>query len=260
MDGITASCILVELLRKIGAGEVISYIPDRFEEGYGLNKDALGTLAGKGIRLVITVDCGIRSCEEADHARDLGLTLLISEHHEPGDVIPDADAVICAKQPGDLYPEKNLAGVGVAYKIAEAVLEARPQIGMEARDWVDLAAVGTVADIVQMSRENRALVKDGLRKLRNMPRYGIRALAEVGNFKTFEITTQTIGFGIAPRLNAPGRLDKAGLSFELLMSDSLSKARQLAADVNHKNGNAKTWPQRSRKKPLKALPGKMFRQ
>ena len=239
VDGITASTILVQLLRKIGAADTVSYIPDRFEEGYGLNKDALKTLADAGIQLVITVDCGIRSNEEALCARELGLRLIISDHHEPGEIIPEADAVICAKQPGDNYPEKNLAGVGVAYKIAEAVLEARPQVGFEARDWADIAAIGTVADIVPMSEENRALVKDGLRRLRNQPRYAIQALAEVGGFRTAEISTQTIGFGIAPRLNAPGRLDKASLSFELMMSERLVDARALAEEIDMKNTERK---------------------
>ena len=239
VDGITASTILVQLLRKIGAPDTVSYIPDRFEEGYGLNKDALKTLADAGIRLVITVDCGIRSNEEALCARELGLKLIISDHHEPGETIPEADVVICAKQPGDNYPEKNLAGVGVAYKIAEAVLEARPQTGFEARDWADIAAIGTVADIVPMSEENRALVKDGLRRLRSQPRYAIQALAEVGGFRTAEISTQTIGFGIAPRLNAPGRLDKASLSFELMMSERLADARALAEEIDQKNTERK---------------------
>ena len=239
VDGITASTILVQLLRKIGAPDTVSYIPDRFEEGYGLNKDALKTLADAGIRLVITVDCGIRSNEEALCARELGLKLIISDHHEPGETIPEADVVICAKQPGDNYPEKNLAGVGVAYKIAEAVLEARPQVGFEARDWADIAAIGTVADIVPMSEENRALVKDGLRRLRSQPRYAIQALAEVGGFRTAEISTQTIGFGIAPRLNAPGRLDKASLSFELMMSERLTDARTLAEEIDMKNTERK---------------------
>ncbi len=239
VDGITASTILVQLLRKIGAADTISYIPDRFEEGYGLNKEALKTLSDRGIDLVITVDCGIRSDAEALYAKELGLKLIISDHHEPGETIPEADAVVCAKQPGDPYPEKNLAGVGVAYKIAEAVLEARPQTGFEARDWTDIAAIGTVADIVPMTEENRALVKDGLRRLRNQPRYAIQALAEAADFRTSEISTQTIGFGIAPRLNAPGRLDKAGLSFELMMSDDLSTARKLAAEVDQKNTERK---------------------
>lgn len=239
VDGITASTILVQLLQKIGAADPVSYIPDRFEEGYGLNKEALKFLFDSGIDLVITVDCGIRSTEEALYARELGLKMIISDHHEPGDEIPAADAVICAKQPGDPYPEKNLAGVGVAYKIAEAVLEARPQVGFEARDWVDIAAIGTVADIVPMSEENRAIVKDGLRKLRNQPRYAIQALAEVGRFRTAEISNQTIGFGIAPRLNAPGRLDKASLSFDLMMSSNLSDARLLAEEVDQKNTERK---------------------
>ncbi len=111
VDGITASTILVQLLQKIGAADPVSYIPDRFEEGYGLNKEALKFLFDSGIDLVITVDCGIRSTEEALYARELGLKMIISDHHEPGDEIPAADAVICAKQPGDPYPEKNLASL-----------------------------------------------------------------------------------------------------------------------------------------------------
>ncbi len=253
VDGITASCILVQLLQKIGAPDPVSYIPDRFEEGYGLNKEALKTLSDRGIDLVITVDCGIRSNEEADYARELGLKLIISDHHEPGEVIPAADVVICAKQPGDPYPEKNLAGVGVAYKIAEAVLEARPRKGMEARDWVDIAAIGTVADIVPMTEENRALVKDGLRKLQTQPRYAIQALAEVGKFHIADISTQTIGFGIAPRLNAPGRLDKAGLSFELLMSGSLAEAKILAGEVDRKNQERKDLAAMIQKKSAEGL-------
>lgn len=254
VDGITASTILVQLLQKIGAPDPVSYIPDRFEEGYGLNKEALKTLFDAGTDLVITVDCGIRSTEEALYARQLGLKLIISDHHEPGEEIPAADVVICAKQPGDPYPEKNLAGVGVAYKIAEAVLEARPQVGFEARDWVDIAAIGTVADIVPMSEENRAIVKDGLRKLRNQPRSAIQALAEVGGFRTAEISNQTIGFGIAPRLNAPGRLDKASLSFDLMMSEKLSEARRLAEEVNQKNTERKDLTALIQKKAADSIP------
>ena len=253
VDGITASTILIQLLQKIGAPDPVSYIPDRFEEGYGLNKEALKYLAENGTDLVITVDCGIRSEEEALYARELGLKLIISDHHEPGETIPQADAVICAKQPGDPYPEKNLAGVGVAYKIAEAVLEARPQVGFEARDWVDIAAIGTVADIVPMSEENRALVKDGLQQMRNHPRCAIQALAEIGGFRTSEISTQTIGFGIAPRLNAPGRLDKASLSFELMMSSKLSDARRLAAEVNQKNTERKDLTAQIQKKAAESI-------
>ena len=248
VDGITASCILIQLLQKIGAPDPLSYIPDRFEEGYGLNKEALKALAEKGISLVITVDCGIRSNEEAEYAHQLGLKIIISDHHEPGETIPKADVVICAKQPGDPYPEKNLAGVGVAYKIAEAVLETRPTSGIEARDWVDIAAIGTVADIVPMTEENRALVKEGLRRLRNQPRCAIQALAEVGSFHTSEITTQTIGYGIAPRLNAPGRLDKAKLSFDLLMCEKLPDARIIAAEVDQKNQERKDLAAKIQKK------------
>ncbi|HQG89501.1 MAG TPA: DHH family phosphoesterase, partial [Flexilinea sp.] len=174
VDGVTASALLIQVLTALGA-EVRGYIPNRFEEGYGVNKEALHTLHEEGIALTITVDCGIRSPEEALFARSLGMELIITDHHEPGDTIPEAAAVICPKKPSDSYPDKNLAGVGLAYKLAEALLTTHPVAGIAAEDWEDFVAVGTVADMVSLTGENRSLVKSGLQKLRVSSRPCIRA-------------------------------------------------------------------------------------
>src|SRR5512134_688713 len=148
VDGVTATALLVQALGILGAN-VRGYIPNRFEEGYGLNKDALDSLKADGVKLVITVDCGIRSPDEAGHARDIGLDLIISDHHHPdGENLPSALAVINPKQHGDPYPDKDLAGVGIAYKIVEAYLRAQPSSnGFQLNELLDLVALGTVADL-----------------------------------------------------------------------------------------------------------------
>lgn len=235
VDGVTASAILLEVLRKLGAENAESYIPDRFDEGYGLNMEAIRKLKEEGTELIITVDCGIRSPEEAKLARELGMKIIISDHHQPGDEIPEADYVICPKKPGDRYPEKNLAGVGISFKIAEALLLAREVKGCEAKDWIDLAAIGTIADMVPLTGENRSIAVAGLLRLRTIPRPAIRALAEVGGFRISEIDADTIGFSIAPRLNAAGRLDKADIALQLMMSRTFREARVYAEKVDTLN-------------------------
>ena len=169
VDGVTATVLMVQVLRAMG-GKVQEYIPNRFEEGYGVNNDALEALAADGIKVVLTVDCGIRSSEEAQHACDLGLDLIISDHHEPRQSLPVACAVICPKQEGDPYPDKNLAGVGLAFKIAEALLKTSPVADVDVNRWLDLVAVGTVADIVPLKGENRSMVKAGLKLLNRRQR------------------------------------------------------------------------------------------
>jgi single-stranded-DNA-specific exonuclease len=203
VDGVTAAVVLVQLLQRLEA-DVCAYIPDRFEEGYGLNKDALDRLFADGNQLVVTVDCGIRSLHEADHARRLGLDLVMTDHHEPGLVLPDAMVVICQKQPGDTYPDKNLSGVGLAYKIVQAMLAKRAVDGIEASDWVDLVAVGTVSDVVPLLGENRTLVKSGLKAIRNASRQGLFSLAQIAGLNIATLSARDIGFGLGPRLNAAG--------------------------------------------------------
>lgn len=234
VDGVTASSLMVQALRRLG-GEVRVYIPNRFEEGYGLNKEALSQLKAQGVELVLTVDCGIRSPGEAEHARRIGLDLMISDHHEPKDGLPDCRAVICPKQAGDLYPEKNLAGVGLAYKIVSALLQKMAVEDVHAEEWLDLVAVGTVADVVPLTGENRCLVTAGLEALRHWQRDGLRALAGVAGIALEKVSARDIGFAIGPRLNAAGRLDTALDSFLLLMSDDANTLGLMAQKLDDQN-------------------------
>ena len=245
VDGVTATALLVQALRALGA-DVREYIPNRFEEGYGLNIEALDTLQAGGIRLVISVDCGIRSPAEAAHARASGLDLIISDHHHPDNDLPAAFAVINPKQPGDAYPDKDLAGVGIAYKIAQALFERRAKTasGEEATDFLgrllDLVALGTVADLAPLVGENRMLVRRGLQRIRATTRQGLFSLAAVSEISLPRTTAMNIGFMLGPRLNAAGRLDSALASFNLLMTENPLEAGQLAQQLDVQNRERQT--------------------
>src|SRR5512138_2441509 len=236
VDGVTATALLVQALGALGAN-VRGYIPNRFDEGYGLNKDALDTLKAEGVKLVITVDCGIRSPDEALHARTLGLDLIISDHHHPdGENLPPAFAVINPKQHGDPYPDKDLAGVGIAYKIIEALSQVQPFTnGFQLSDLLDLVALGTVADLAPLVGENRVLVRRGLRQIRETKRKGLFSLAGVADVKIDKVTAGNIGFMLGPRLNASGRLESALASFELLTTTDFMRAGQLAMQLDTQN-------------------------
>ena len=234
VDGVTATVLLVEVIRALG-GIVHEYIPNRFDEGYGLNNDALDALAAEGTRLVVTVDCGIRSWDEARHAQELGLAMIISDHHHPQGDVPPADAVICQKQEGDDYPNKNLAGVGLAYKIATALAGRFPQKGLWVEALLDLVALGTVADIVPLTGENRTLVRQGLRCLREAKRPGVVSLANVAGVRLEKLSASDIGFMLGPRLNAAGRLESALASFSLLASPNITSAAPLAQKLDNQN-------------------------
>lgn len=236
VDGVTATALLMEVLTALGA-DVRPYIPNRFDEGYGLNKNALEELAGSGVRLVISVDCGIRSPEEARHARTLGLDLIISDHHEPSGELPDAYAVINPKQAGDAYPEKYLAGVGVAYKIAQALFERMDptESSMVRESLLELVALGTVADLAPLTGENRVLVRQGLQQMRHTRRQGLFSLANVSNISLPMINTMHIGFMLGPRLNAAGRLDTAKAALDLLTTRDVMTAGQLAQELDGQN-------------------------
>jgi len=241
VDGVTATALLVEALKGFGAN-VRGYIPNRFEEGYGLNKDALDSLKADGVMLVITVDCGIRSPDEALHAQTIGLDLIISDHHHPdGENLPTALAIINPKQHGDSYPDKELAGVGIAYKIAEALASARQTSnGFQLNDLLDLVALGTVADLAPLVGENRVLVRKGLRQIRETKRQGLFSLAGIAGVKLDKITAGNIGFMLGPRLNASGRLESALASFELLTTTDFMKAGQLAQQLDVQNRQRQT--------------------
>ncbi len=234
VDGVTATALLVESLKYLNA-DVRGYIPNRFEEGYGLNNNALDELLADGVKLVITVDCGIRSPNEALHARTVGLDLIISDHHHPdGENLPPALAVINPKQHGDIYPDKDLAGVGIAYKIAEALFSLQPS-AFSLDSLLDLVALGTVADLAPLVGENRVLVRRGLKQMRQTTRQGLFSLAAVSELALAKVNAGHIGFMLGPRLNAAGRLKEALAAFELLTTTDVFKAGELAQQLDMQN-------------------------
>ncbi|QQR53128.1 single-stranded-DNA-specific exonuclease RecJ [bacterium] len=235
IDGITATALLVSAFELWGL-PVTSYIPDRFEEGYGINQDALVGLKAAGAELVISVDCGITSVAEAEWAQQHGLDLVITDHHSPPERTPEAIAVVNPKREGDEYPFKELAGVGVAYKLVQAVAQGlgRPDAG-QLKWLLDLVALGTVCDVVTLTGENRALVYFGLKVLRQTRRVGLRALAEVAGIDITTIRSSHLGFGLGPRLNAAGRLEHAALSLELVLTTDELKAQSIAQMLDNLN-------------------------
>jgi len=234
VDGVTSTVLLVQVLRRLGAN-VREYIPNRFDEGYGLNREAISHLAEMGVRLVVTVDCGIRSPEEVEHAHSLGVDVIISDHHHPQETLPAALAVVCHRRPDNTYPDTNLAGVGLAYKIAQALLSRRPVPGVEAEDWLDLVALGTVADLVPLTGENRKLVRAGLNRMRLGYRQGLVSLAQAAGVSLPRVTANEIAYYLGPRLNAAGRLESALAAFELLNSDDVFQTGMLAQRLDDQN-------------------------
>lgn len=244
-DGVTSTALLTSFLSKLNV-QARPYIPNRFDEGYGLNVDAIQQLADEGTDLIITVDCGVRAVEEVALANQLGMTLIVSDHHTPGKVLPPAFAIIDPKQQGDPYPEKYLAGVGLAYKLVQAYLTAYPYEDISAEDWLDLVAIGTVADLAPLKGENRMLVKAGLEKIRHEPRQGVFSLARVAGLDLGRFNAGNIGFGLGPRLNAAGRLDSALTALELLTTDDLFRAGALAQELEDQNSQRQEMTKRIR--------------
>jgi single-stranded-DNA-specific exonuclease len=237
-DGVTSTVLLTQALRGLGMErrQVRPYIPDRIDEGYGLNEGALTKLKEMGADLVITVDCGIRSVREVAFGQDIGLDMIITDHHGLGPQLPPAVALINPKHPQSNYPEVMLAGVGIAYKLAQALYQTmaeRVQINVE--DFLDLVAVGTVADLAPLKGENRKLVMDGLKVLNRLNRPGLAALAGAVGLKRGGITSESIGFGLGPRINAAGRLAHAYSAARLLAANNDHMARQLARELNDLN-------------------------
>jgi len=232
-DGITATALLVQGLSMLDC-EAIPYIPDRINEGYGLRTAALETLHKQGVSLVVTVDCGITAVSEVNKAGRMGLDIIVTDHHVPPDDIPSAAAVIDPKLPGSEYPTSELAGVGVALKLLEALFSGLGKAD-KLEEVIDLVALGTVADMVPLLGENRYLVKRGLRVLNNSPRLGIKEIINRTGLDASSISSTSISWTIAPRLNAAGRIGDAMNSYRLLMTDSVEEARQLAEWLEQKN-------------------------
>ncbi len=241
-DGVTSTALMVLTLREIGA-LVEPYIPHRVDEGYGLNGEALRKLAASGTKLVITVDCGIRSIVEVEEGNAAGLDIIITDHHTPGADVPPAYAVINPKLPDFPYSEPMLAGVGVAFRLAQALLTVQRanarngyQPGLTVDDLVDLVAIGTVADLAPLNRlENRALVKRGLDQIQRAPRLGVIKLLEFAGLKPADVDSDRIGYAIGPRINAAGRLASAQTALHLLLSNDEPEAAELAQELQTLN-------------------------
>ncbi len=248
-DGVTATALLTLTLRSLGA-KVIPYIPDRIDEGYGLHLDALRKLAAEGVGLLVTVDCGIRAVAEVAEARRLGMQIVITDHHHLGERLPPAQAILNPRREGTPVAAQHLAGVGVAYHLAEALLLAERQAPrrrgshpLDPAELLDLVAVGTVADLVPMRGDNRALVKQGLQRLNEAPRPGLEALLARRNGDE-AIDEETIAFQIAPRLNAAGRLQHADLALALLLADEPQEAMTRARQLEQLNRRRRDWTRR----------------
>ncbi len=231
-DGITSITVLKKFLTERGL-DVESYIPNRLDEGYGLNKEAIKGIYDKGYRLMITVDCGISGIEEVEFANSLGIETIITDHHEPAEELPNAYAVIDAKRKDNKYPFNQLAGVGVVFKFIQAI---SIKIGLEEKEYLkylDLVCVGTISDIVPLVDENRVIAKLGLKLVAVTKNIGLRTLLETIGFKT--IDSGTISFGVAPRINACGRMGHQEEALKLFLCDNATEARQIANELNRFN-------------------------
>jgi single-stranded-DNA-specific exonuclease len=231
-DGVTSTVLLTESLRALG-GKVKPYIPHRFTEGYGLRSDTLEKMRKENVSLVVTCDCGITAITEVKKAAKWGMDIIITDHHVPLDELPEAAAVINPKRADSKYPFHELAGVGVALKLVQALFNGMGK-EREMENLLDLAALGTVADMVPMLGENRLLVKKGIARLNAKPRPGIRELLNQAKVSG-EIDPERISWVLAPRLNTPGRLDHAVASYKLLTTESEDEARQISGWLEQKN-------------------------
>jgi single-stranded-DNA-specific exonuclease len=245
VDGVTASALLVEGLRSLGA-DALAYIPDRFSEGYGLNCPALDRLRADGATLLLATDCGTSSPKEVNHARGLGMDVVILDHHsvppdpstgslagQAGQRLPAA-ATVNPKRPDSRYPDAELSSAALAYKLMAALYESLGH-AWEGDRWLDLVALGTVADIAPLVNENRWLVKRGLERLANSQRPGLRALMEAAGIEPTQVDSEAIGYGLGPRLNAAGRLRHACLALELLLETDEEEARRRALELTALN-------------------------
>lgn len=232
VDGITSISVLQKFLKERGM-EVDSHIPNRLEEGYGLNKEAVKAIYDKGYRLMITVDCGISATEEIEYANSLGITTIVTDHHEPLDELPKALAVIDAKRKDNQYPFNQLAGVGVVFKLIQAI---GMKLGLEEKEYLkylDLVCVGTISDIVPLVDENRVIAKLGLKLVNVTKNLGLKCLLEVAGYK--KIDASTISFGIAPRVNACGRMGHETEALDIFLSEDLQEVQALSMKLNEYN-------------------------
>ena len=231
-DGITSITVLKSFLEERGL-EVDSYIPNRLDEGYGLNKEAIKKIFDDGHRLMITVDCGISGIDEVDYANSLGMEVLITDHHEPAQTLPNALAVVDAKRKDNEYPFNQLAGVGVVFKLIQAISIKLNLDEKEYLKYLDIVCIGTISDIVPLVDENRVIAKLGLKLVNQTRNIGLKALLEVVGFK--DIDSGAISFGVAPRINACGRMGHEQIALDLFLSKDYDTAKKLAIKLNEYN-------------------------
>ena len=232
VDGITSVTVLKSFLEERGI-KVDEYIPNRLEEGYGLNKKAVEEIANKKYKLMITVDCGISAVEEVKYANELGIETIITDHHEPGNELPQALAVVDAKRKDNKYPFRNLAGVGVVFKLIQAIGQ---KLGLEEKEYLkylDIVCVGTISDIVPLVDENRVIVKLGLKLVEQTKNLGLRAILQASGYN--KIDSNTISFGVAPRINACGRMGHQEEALKLFLSKEIQEVNELTQKLNDYN-------------------------
>ena len=215
VDGITATCLLTSFLRRHGT-QCVPYIPGRLEEGYGLNPIAIRQLHAEGVKLIITVDCGITAMDEARMCKELGIDLVITDHHECKEYLPEAIAVVDPHRPDGGYPHKDLSGVGVAFKLAAALCGDQEEV---LNDYADMVCLGTVADVMPLQGENRVFVSRGLEALRTSKRPGLVALMQQSGCEPATLSASSVGYMRAPRINAAGRMGQIELAVELFLTE-----------------------------------------
>jgi len=237
VDGITATSLLYMVLNKLG-GQISYYLPNRLTEGYGLSRDGIDTAKERGASLIITVDTGITAVEEVEYARSLGIDVIVTDHHEPGESVPKADAIVNPKQNGCTYGDE-LSGVGVAFKVAQALYRSLGQDERDLDEHLDLVALGTAADIVPLVGENRVLTKFGIRQIARTTKPGLKSLTFVSGLMGKDITTGQVVFILAPRINALGRLGDAGDAIRLLSTRDESVAADIARKLDSENRRRK---------------------
>ena len=232
VDGITSITVLKKFLKERGL-DVGYYIPNRLDEGYGLNKDAIEKIAEEGYKLIITVDCGISGIEEIKFAYEKGMEVIVTDHHEPLEELPDALAVVDCKRKDNKYPFKNLAGCGVVFKLAQAISQRLNLDEKEYLKYLDIVCVGTISDIVPLVDENRVIAKLGLKLVEQTRNPGLKALLVASGYK--EVNSNTVSFGVAPRINACGRMGYSYKALDLLLEEDYNKALEIASEIKEFN-------------------------
>lgn len=235
VDGITSVALFIRVLGKLLPGKMLYYIPKRLEEGYGLHLSSLERAVGRGVKLVITVDCGITAVEESRYLKNNGIDLIITDHHEPQTDLPEACAIIDPKVPGSGYPFSQLAGVGVAFKLLQALASRIPDLKERLFKNLDLVAFGTVADIVPLLEENRIIVKYGLEQIHKRENIGMEALIQTAGLGGREINAGHIGYLLAPRINAAGRMGNPSIGVKLFLTNDPVQALDLAKELEKEN-------------------------